>query len=208
LLGATALSGPIIRIIYGEQYLPAIPVLAVATMFAVAKCASQPPASLLQVYERQNFLIWWTIVAGVTNIIFDVSLIPFFGASGAAAANGIAQATAVAGSVFYARRVFSLQADWAGIAKTIVSAAVMALIVRLVTSPLPPLAAVFVGVPCGAVVFFPLVRLTRALRPEDGTRALHLERTLPAWARPLYRGFVRWITPAERTDPVIAPEQA
>ena len=64
LLGVAAISDPLLRVMYGAKYLPAIPVLATLCVFALSLTISQPAQYMLVGAERQRFFLLWMCVAG------------------------------------------------------------------------------------------------------------------------------------------------
>jgi len=108
LLGAACISGPIVRILYGPQYLPAISVFALVAVFAIPKGILGPAQTLLYSMEELGFLLKWGCLCGALNILLDIVLIPNHAAFGAAIANGTAQTMAAAGIWWYAIRCHPL----------------------------------------------------------------------------------------------------
>ncbi len=96
-LGLAAIDRAIMPLLYGPKYTEAIPVIAVVAGLAVLRGALVPVQDLLRMTEQQSFLIGFSMVMGIVNIALDLWLIPSGGAVGAAWANGIAQALAMAG---------------------------------------------------------------------------------------------------------------
>ena len=76
LMGLAVLSGPLVRTFYGPQYLPVIPVLCYAALFAIPKTMLLPAQQLLQASEEQRFLVIWICLCGAVNIGLDLLLIP------------------------------------------------------------------------------------------------------------------------------------
>ncbi len=94
LVGVSCVASPLVSVVYGEKYLPAIPVLIVVSLFTIPKTMLAPAQTLLYSTEELWFILRWSLAAGLVNITFDLGLIPSHGAIGAAWANGIAQSVA------------------------------------------------------------------------------------------------------------------
>ncbi len=94
LIGVACIGGPFVRVIYGSQYLPAIPVFIVVALFTIPKAILTPAQTLLYSAEDMGFILKWGCVAALVNVLLDFALIPGHGALGAAWANGIAQSFA------------------------------------------------------------------------------------------------------------------
>ena len=183
LLGLAAISSPAIRLVYGEQYIPAIPVLAAASVLAVSKPLLLPAQQLLQANEKQRFLVWFGFSCGGIKIALDLLLIPHFAALGAAIANGLAQIVAVIGIWICATRAFKLKLDMPGLFKIGTAGAIMALCVVPISLAFRPVISVPFGIAAGAVVFLIGLRVFRVLHGEDHYRLSQLEQRLPPGIR-------------------------
>jgi O-antigen/teichoic acid export membrane protein len=86
------LARPIIRLIYGEAFAPAAPVLQVSIWAAVFLLVNVPNARLLLVDNRQAAAAGLTAVSMSVNVVANLILIPLFGIVGAATARVVASA--------------------------------------------------------------------------------------------------------------------
>ena len=195
LLGLAALSGPTMKVLYGPQYVAAIPVLAVAAAYGIVRPLLAPAQQVLQAHEKQRFLVLYMCACGVLNIALDLALIPLWGAMGAAVANGTAQVVAVVGVWVRAGSELGIRLDLRGFVRIGASAAVMALLVIPIAALAPPWLALILGVLAGVVAFGAMLRWTSALNPEDAARLLALAKPLPGRVRPLYTRLVHFIIP-------------
>ena len=134
LAGAAAIGGPLIGTLYGPQYLPMARVFQVMAIFAIPRLVILPAYNLLLATENQKPLVIWNCVCGVADVLLDLTLIPFFGAFGAAAANGIAQTLAAVGVWVIVGRRFSIRLDARFFTRLTAVCASMAAIVLLIVS--------------------------------------------------------------------------
>jgi O-antigen/teichoic acid export membrane protein len=192
-LGMSAVSGPAIRVLYGEAYLPAIPVLAIVAAFAVPQALLAPAQFLLVAHERQKFLLAWGAIVAVVNLSLDLILIPKGAAIGAAIANATAQSLALVGIWFYASRHVGLVLPVRSIARVGVSAVVMALGAFAVTRSLPPLSGLVLGILTGVLLYPLSLRLTGSLGSEDRERLLEVSALVPPRLRPAYAGLINLV---------------
>jgi O-antigen/teichoic acid export membrane protein len=197
LLGGAALSDRLIQAVYGAQYLPVIPVFALAAALAISKCVAGPASQLLQATENQSFLVWWGTVCAAVNVLLDILLTPGYGATGAAIANGSAQTLMAIGVWTRVVRLFQLEIEVAPLAKILVSALVMVIAVRLAVLRLESWLALAAGVAAGAVVFLPMLRLTGALEPDDRQRMAQIGRAIPGRARVWFEAVVDFLAPVK-----------
>jgi O-antigen/teichoic acid export membrane protein len=195
LVGVAALSDPLLRLAYGANYLPAIPVLTALSLFALSLAASQPAQYLLVSAERQVFYILCLISAALIDVAGNMLLIPSFGSLGAAYAKGISQAVAGVGFIAYMVRKFDVTLPFSRIARLMAVVVAMFFAVRLVTAPLAPLAALAVGIPVGAVVFISLMRWLRCLDATDRDRLRRFDKLLPASTHRAYFTMLDFVAP-------------
>jgi O-antigen/teichoic acid export membrane protein len=179
LLGMTVLSGPIMRTLYGSQYLAVIPVLAISAIFALPKTMLAPAMQLMQAAESQKSLFWWITLCGVVNMAIDVALIPSHGAYGAAIGNGAGQALAVFGIWFLAHRKFQLTFHFGDLTRILLSGAGMGIAVLACNQVTSGWSSLVVGVAAGGITFIVLLRVFKVLNPEDGDRFQRLVLKVP-----------------------------
>ena len=197
LAGAAAIGGPLIGTLYGPRYLPMARVFQVMAIFAIPRLVILPAYNLLLATENQKPLVIWNCVCGVADVLLDLTLIPLFGAFGAAAANGIAQTLAAVGVWVIVSRRFSIRLDATFFTRLTAVCASMAAIVVLLVSRLHSWPAVAAGTGAGIAVFVLGLRFASVLAAEDRERLLTLERQLPARIRTLFREFVMFIAPRQ-----------
>ena len=196
LFGVAAVSDPLLSLLYGAKYLPAIPVLAVLAVVSLSLAVSQPSQLLLVGAGRNGFYILWLCVAGIVAVAGNFILIPAYGAVGAAFAKGAGQATAAVGFVGYVWIHFQARPPLWRMAKLLLACAAMAIGVRLVGRALPSILALVVGVPLGAMLFVLFARWLRFLDGADGERLRQLAHLIPSRARGSYGAFVDFLVHA------------
>jgi O-antigen/teichoic acid export membrane protein len=194
-LATASLSGPLIRIVYGQQYLPAISVFGLAALFAVSKAMLSPANSLLYASNDMGFLMKWNFLCAAVEIAVDVALIPHYAAIGAAIGNGAGQTLASVGIWLRSYAHFKVNLELKRLAKGIVSATVMAVSImtctRQVTSDVGKLT---VGFFVGLAVYFICVRVMSVLDHDDRNRLLQLVKRLPNPLRSSARRIVELIS--------------
>jgi len=204
LLGVAAISDPLIRLLYGEKFVAAIPVLLVCAVLAIPKAFLEPAQMLLLSSEKQGFIVRWGVVCGAVNVLLDFLLIPPYAAVGAAMANGLAQTMAVLGLWVYATRSSNLQIPYSGLARIGTCGLVMAAVCGLVSRLLHPLPALLIGVLVGAAVFFAMLRLTGSLWQEDRNRLEQLRTLVPKYTVTWFDRLLNLLIPLPpgKTSPV------
>lgn len=91
----TLFAHPIIRILYGESYLPAAAPLRIITWYTAFSYLGVARNSWIVCKNRQKYLIYIYLSAAFINILANAALIPMLGASGAATASLLAQITTI-----------------------------------------------------------------------------------------------------------------
>ena len=197
-LGLAAIAVPLVWITYGNKYSEAIPAIVVASCLGIPKAFFLPVQALLSSWERQNLIIRWGLVSAALNLVLDFTLIPKYGAIGAAFANGATQTFFSLALWLAAARLLNIRFPILAIAKTAVISAVMALIVHLGISRVPALLGLTLAVILGAAIYLVLVRVTRVLYPADHVRLLHLKDHVPSSAGRLFEASLNLLitTPA------------
>jgi|GEM_PF-5470053 O-antigen/teichoic acid export membrane protein len=185
-LGLAALSGPLVRILYGVQYYEAAPVLLLAAALSVFAPMASPATSLITAAGGQGRLVRWGLLSAVATIALDYWLVRYYAAMGGALANGLGQAISTIGTIVIARQYVSFRSSLGFTLRVFLAAlgmaAVVALFMRLVPNIVGVVGGPFLGV--GAYVTF--LRIGRVVEEHDIDRLLRAEIVFPEWARPSY----------------------
>jgi O-antigen/teichoic acid export membrane protein len=196
LIGVACIAGPFIRVLYGSQYLPAIPVLVVVALLSIPKAVLTPAQTLLYSAEDLGFILKWGCLAGLMNILLDLAFIPIHGATGAALANGIAQSLA-AGAIW--ARVLSrypVRIDASVLLRLAAATLAMSIVVLgIVAMPLSAAMRLTIAIPAGVIVFVTTSRTFMVLQKEDRQRLLVLSTLVPMPARPWFERLVDFLVP-------------
>jgi len=195
LVGIACISGPAVLLIWGEQYRPMIPVLAIVALLAIPKALVTAPTALLQATEKQRFLVSWGMFCGGVNILLDILLTPGKGAVGAAIANGTAQSLAAVGTWVQAYRLFHLDLRLPALGRIAAAGLAMAAAAVAVSRTIPGYAGLAAAILAGMLVWFGVLRWTGAMDQNDGQRFLSVGRALPGRVRPVWNGLVNLIAP-------------
>src|SRR6185312_1942734 len=105
-LGAAAIARSAVGFAYDARYIPAIPVIMIASVLSIPRAFQEISEVLMRAADRQKELLKWLIVTGLVNIVLDYFLIRRYGAVGAAWGNGLAQAFGIVAVWQQARRFY------------------------------------------------------------------------------------------------------
>ncbi len=176
------LSGPLITVIYGDQYLPAITVLTIAALFALPKVLLSLVQVFLQSAERQSFVVRWMMLAAAANLLLDWFFILHYAAIGGAIANGIAQLFGVAGLWIYTAMAFGLKVPGRLFALLAAPVGAVVLALLLCRELLPPVWALVLGPPAAILIYSFALRFAGVLQREDRDRFRQFRSSLPRHA--------------------------
>lgn len=123
----TVLAVPVLLVLYGDKYRGAEAVVLIAPLLCMSKAFYSPVCTLLQSFEKQQWVIAATVIAGTVDMSVAWILIPAHGAVGACIANGAAQFVAIALLWGIAIGMFKIRLPWLLTAKVILISAAAAL---------------------------------------------------------------------------------
>jgi O-antigen/teichoic acid export membrane protein len=196
LIGLACIGGPFVRVIYGPQYLPAIPVFIVVALLSIPRAILTPAQTLLYSAEDLGFVLKWGCVAAAINVLLDLALIPSHGALGAAWANGVAQtfaALTIWGRVLVR---YPVRIDMPVLLRLSAATLSMAIVVfGIVVTPFDPLVKLSVAIPTGAIVFLVTSRMFAVLQKDDRRRLLQLSALLPTPVGSSFNRLVDFLVP-------------
>jgi O-antigen/teichoic acid export membrane protein len=196
LIGVACIGGPFVRLMYGPQYLSAIPVFIVVALLSIPKAILTPAQTLLYSAEDLGFILKWGCVAAAINILLDLALIPGHGALGAAWANGVAQSFAaltIWGRVLVR---YPVRVDKPVLLRLAAATLAMAMaVLGIVAMPLSDLLKLGIAIPAGAIVFLVTSRMFVVLHKDDRRRLLQLSALLPAPVGSSFNRLVDFLVP-------------
>lgn len=161
--GMAMLSDQIISVLYGTaQYSQSVIVLRVLSAAIALMYANGVFVQLLIATERQKRLALTAGIAAVVNIAANFALIPQMGALGAATSTVITEAVVITLNFFFLPRALTRQLRFATLGKTVVSAAVMVVVLQLASGQ-----SLLLLVPLGAVSYLASIVVLKAIPPED-----------------------------------------
>jgi O-antigen/teichoic acid export membrane protein len=191
LVGVACVGSPFVRVMYGSQYLPAIPVFVVVALLSIPRAILTPAQTLLYSAEDLGFILKWGCAAALINVLLDVALIPTHGALGAAWANGLAQTFAAVSIWGRVLLRYPVRIDMPALLRLAAATFAMAVVVlSIMAAPLSAVIKLSIAVPVGAIVFVVTSRIFMVLRKDDRRRLLVLSGLLPT---PIGSSFTRLV---------------
>lgn len=117
---------PIIQLMYGAQYMAAIPVFAICLGACALTTASHGASSLLVSADRQLTVLALVVFSGVIKVTLDLIMIHAWGLLGAAVAYLIVAILGVAATFTIAIRAIGMQPEWQRLLRIALAAAISA----------------------------------------------------------------------------------
>ncbi|HZQ43885.1 MAG TPA: polysaccharide biosynthesis C-terminal domain-containing protein [Acidobacteriaceae bacterium] len=176
---AASLAFPLLMVFYGKQYVGAAMVVTIAPLLCMPKAFIGPVQNLLQSSERQKYVIWATVLAGIVDMSVAWVLIPGHGAVGACLGSGAAQVTAVGIMWVIAIRMYHIKMPWLQTAKITLTSIAASAVAHFASVPFAPLWGVLIGGTAALTTLLVLFYLLRVLEPEDQARLAVLTGMLP-----------------------------
>jgi O-antigen/teichoic acid export membrane protein len=196
LIGLACIGAPFVRVVYGSQYLPAIPVFIVVALLSIPKAVLTPAQTLLYSAEDLGFVLKWGCAGAAINVLLDVALIPSHGALGAAWANGLAQSFAAIS--IWARVLvrYPVRIDKPVLLRLAAATLAMVVVVLgIVAMPLSSFMKLVLAVPAGAIVFLVTSRFFTVLEKDDRRRLLILSTLLPTPVSSFLKRLIDFLVP-------------
>lgn len=192
-VGIGLLAEPLVLLLLGDHWRPAVPLIQALVVFGVLRCIYTTAGAVYLALGRlrvEPALILLFIAVLVPSLVL---LTEHFGVFGAALALTLATAVGLIANLLMLYRLIGLRISelLRPLARTFLATAAMAAAIRLLPlAALPPAAAVFLGVALGAVVFLVVLAGSwlAAGRPPGPERGVLLYLAgFPMFARPLAR---------------------
>ncbi len=125
--GVTLLAEPIITLVFGPDFAPAIPVLQISIWAIVFLFLNVPHSRLMLVRNRQRAASWMTGIAMAANILLNILLIPRLGINGAAIARLISAMAIFLSFYIYSHLYLIRSSLWSVVARPLLATGIMAL---------------------------------------------------------------------------------
>lgn len=142
---AVLFAGDAVLLMYGREYLGAVPVMMVMAALSLPGAAARPIEALLTAVDGRRSILRLTAITAVATVAIDYVFIAALDAVGAGAANGLVSLLQAALLGFFAWRVAGLRLDglrpWGLLGLGLLAT----LAARAVTLTLPPLLALVAG---------------------------------------------------------------
>jgi O-antigen/teichoic acid export membrane protein len=202
-LATAILCSTVLVLVYGARYQPAVPAMIIGILLAIPRAFQSLPETVLQAFDRQDFILKWMGVITIFNLALDALLIPHGGAVGAAIANGVAQGTAIIGLLWKAKQLIGFRFPTSALVRIAGSALVMAALLIVSVRMVPAAVGLPLEVLLGVLVFVLMLRVTNALDSADVRRLRSVTSILPGTLRTYCEAGITFVSRSS-TEPSVA----
>lgn len=122
-----ALAGPLVRLTFGDPFLPMVPVLRTLLLMLAPSCLGLLAYVFLMAIDRQAFVVRLSTVLALVNLLLAALVIPASGALGAAWVKLTVQVTTTGISLVYLARIVGAALPWRSLVKVYAAAALATL---------------------------------------------------------------------------------
>jgi O-antigen/teichoic acid export membrane protein len=194
-LGAAAVGNRAIHLAYGLKYVPAIPVLIVCSVLIIPQVFGEITGTIYQAADAQKQVLINFCLTGVVTVVFDYFLIRRYGAVGAAWANGLSQLFGIVLMWQVARRYYVFSFPVGAALRLLVAALSSTLVAYLIVNSLSGVLGFVAAIVAAVPVYLVMVRLMRALEPDDRYRLALIGDRMPGFSRHLSTRIIDFLTP-------------
>ncbi len=193
-IGGIMLSGPIIRLVYGVEYEPVIPLLQILFIpFALLAIANSATSVILAV-NQPSFVLKVGVVLVIISLGLELWLIPVYGVTGAAIGSSVARIIAPILYIRYACRETKSPWPFKDTIKIILASLIMGGIVFAVEQQIErPIIAIVSLVPLGVIIHFTMIIIFKVVREEDINTLRQIQIGLPGIPRRIYGALLDFV---------------
>lgn len=185
------LSSTIIRLMYGSAYLPMTPVLNILLVSSCFGIIASPGSSVYYATERQRYIIKIGLCIAIVNIILNLSLIPSFGAIGAAIVNSFSQIAAVLIGTSVICRALSIRFPIKDLVKTIFSGLCMLAWINLSSFFIEGILHAILSFLTGIIIYVIMIFEFKVITKTDVKLFGGMKEKFPAIIQPSYSKLLR-----------------
>jgi O-antigen/teichoic acid export membrane protein len=166
-LGAAGVMPLLLPMIYGPSFADAVPVASILVGASAVVATGTITSNLLLALERNDFLLYCGAAGAAVSVAFGLTLVPAFGAIGAAAGRATVQALLLVAGSWYLTKRFGFRLPLMALGKMLFAALCCALVARLLSGVQIGMSALPVAIAGGAVTYLGIVWATGALPASD-----------------------------------------
>ena len=165
-LGLIFVSEPLVKLVFGTEYLPAVVPICILSLLIPISTTSGSFGAILNAKERPEYVTVVTVISMALNVLLNYYLILEYGIMGAAVATVISRYFNFIALVFLSKKVLDIFPGWSSFCKPLISSLMMFVFLYMIPSPDTLLTGV-VGVFVGAIIYITTLFLIKGIGKED-----------------------------------------
>ncbi|MBD1548957.1 lipopolysaccharide biosynthesis protein [Roseibium aggregatum] len=165
--GGAAVMPALLPLVFGSEFVPAVHMSIVLTLFTVAQALALIPMAAMQARERDQTMLHAAAISAVVLIALNLAITPFYGGEGAAWVRAGVNIVTLAWLLWHNQKHLKLPAPLSGLARISLASALCAGAAYGLLLVVPGLAGLCIAIPAGALVYLLALRLLRAIPNGD-----------------------------------------
>ncbi|OGO22506.1 MAG: hypothetical protein A2144_10715 [Chloroflexi bacterium RBG_16_50_9] len=189
-IGGIALAKPIITLLYGTEYAPAILLMQIVFIPFAMRGLMHSVSSVIYGIKEPSFVLKTGSVLIVLSIGLNLWLIPQYGAIGAAIATSIPRMAALPVYIRFVSKKIGEPWPLGDTIKTALASVIMGIVVFALQHYLGVILGLCLSIPAGIIIYFATLVSLRVIGPEDLKMLKKMEKRLPSKLRRRYATII------------------
>ena len=178
--GGAAIMPELLPLMFGSEFVPAVHMSVVLTLFTFAQALSLIPLASIQAREKDQTMLYATAISAVILIGLNLAITPFYGGEGAAWVRAGVNIVTLAWLLWHGQKHLRLPAPLSGMLRIGFAAALCAGAAYGLLLIIPGLAGLCIAIPAAALTYLLALRVLRAIPNGDiDSLTTSLRRALP-----------------------------
>jgi O-antigen/teichoic acid export membrane protein len=191
--GGIALAGPIINILYGSDYAPAILLMQIVFVPFALRGIIHSVSSIIYGLKEPGFILKIGIILIVLSIGLNLWLIPKYGAVGAVIATSFPRMIALPIYICFASRKIKMPWPLGDTARVVLASVIMGLLVFALQHYLSDILGLCLGIPAGIIIYAVAILALGLVKPQDLNILKQTEKQLPKVLRKGYAAIINFL---------------
>jgi len=191
--GGISLAGPIINLLYGHDYAPAVVLMQIVFIPFALRGLIHSVSSIIYGLKEPGFILKTGVLLILLSIGLNLWLIPKYGAMGAVIATSFPRMIALPIYIRFASR--KIEAPWplGDTARAVLASVVMGLVVFVLQHYLGDILSLCLGVPVGIIIYAAALLALGLVKPQDLRILKQFENRLPLTLRKGYTAIINFL---------------
>jgi O-antigen/teichoic acid export membrane protein len=189
-IGGIALAKPIITLLYGQDYAPAIIVMQIVFIPFAMRSLIQSVSSVICGIKEPTFILKIGVILICASIGLNLWLIPKYGIIGAAIASSIPRMIALPFYVRFVSKKIGERWPMGDTLKVILASAIMGVVIFAIQHYFGAILSICIGVPAGIIIYLLVLLSLGSIGSQDMKFLKQIETRLPSFIRPRFSAII------------------